>query len=104
MAKPWDEKLKMKVLAVLDSRKNTRNLTQIRVVEWAGDKGTYIMVEKRDIYFDSEGVEKPGKCRGFNLKDYQLIVAKRDEIMPLLMGRSRGVEVAVGNPGETVDN
>ena len=104
MGKPWDEKLNMKVLAVLDSRKNMRNLTQIRVVEWAGDKGTYIMVEKRDVYFDSEGVEKPGKCRGFNLKDYQLIEAKRDEIMPLLMGRSRDVKVAVDSPGDIVDN
>lgn len=87
MVRNWEPKLEKRVLLVLDETKGIRTTTQIRIVEWTGGKGKYLMLEKRDIFFDRDGTEKDGKCRGLQLNDFQKIIYHKDEILRYLMGK-----------------
>lgn len=86
--KAWHEKVERRVLDVLDEKEGIRTTTQIRVMEWIGGKGTYRMVEKRDVFFNRDGTQRDGKCRGFNASDFQLIIYHKDRILKHLLGQT----------------
>lgn len=69
------------ILLSLEKFQAGDKIFDLRIVQW----GKYSpVIEKREKYFDDEGVEKNGKLKGLNYEDFQKILERKDEIMKLL--------------------
>ena len=81
-----EKKIELNVLKTFDEAITRRGKTRIQVVRW----GNYSPVlEKRDFWVDEKdeenpGREKPGKLKGLNIDDVELIEQNLEEIKSLL--------------------
>jgi len=74
-------KIEVNVLKVFNEKKTRNGSVRLHVIRW----GNYSpQLEKREYYFDTENNEKPGKAKGLNHEDLQLIIDNAEEIQKLL--------------------
>jgi hypothetical protein len=79
-----DEKFKFKPLKVLREQHNDENnLIRLWVVQWGS--GTPVL-EKRRVWIDKDGTEKPRKMVGLDTDDLNYIVEHQYEIANILQG------------------
>jgi hypothetical protein len=74
------------VLKVFSEKKTSRGTNRIRVVQY---NVAAPQLEKREFWTDDADEEKPGKAKGINLEDFELLMQNAEEIKGLL---SQGVK------------